>query len=197
MLDTLIEFDKSLLIFLNGLHNNVLDYIMWWFSEKYTWVPLYAAILGWWIKIYKWQTIWLIVFAVLLLTATDQISVDIKFATERLRPSHCPDIEHLLHHVKGYQGGQYGFVSSHAANTFGFAIFSLLMIRKRWYTYAILIWAAVVSYSRIYLGVHYPFDILGGALLGTALGFAAWWLARFPMKWLPFNQVIGGLSLRK
>ena len=102
----------------------------------------------------------------------DQISVKVfKEGFERLRPSHNPEIKDLIHTVKGYRGGQFGFVSSHAANTFAMAFFTSKLFRNRYYSWFIFIWAAVVSYSRIYLGVHYPLDIIGGALLGMLLGY--------------------------
>jgi len=188
MFDTLVQFDKELFLFLNGLHNSFFDQIMWWFSEKYFWIPLYAAVLIWWVKEWKWNVIWLVVFAVLVVVANDQISVAIKFAIERPRPSHNPEFEGFVHLLNNYHGGAYGFVSSHAANTFGFAVFSLMFIKRRWYTIAILIWAALVSYSRVYLGVHYPADIFFGGLLGVGFGFLLYYLCNFSMQKFPIKK---------
>lgn len=92
----------------------------------------------------------------------------------RPRPSHEPGLAGLLHLVNGYKGGAYGFASSHAANTFGVAMFIYLLFRSRYaWISAIFVWAAVMSYTRIYLGVHYPGDIFAGALVGSACGVAA------------------------
>ncbi len=188
MLDFFIELDKSLFLFLNGLHNSVFDQLMWWFSGKYFWIPLYVAVLAWWIKEHKWNAIWLTIFAILVVVANDQISVAIKFAVERPRPTHNPDIGNLVRVLNDYRGGAFGFVSSHAANTFGFAMFSLMVNRRKWYTIAILIWAALVSYSRIYLGVHYPGDIFFGALLGILLGYLIFVACDFVRKRWPIKK---------
>lgn len=188
MIEWLVEVDKSLFLFLNGLHCRVCDTIMWWFSNKFFWIPLYFAVLVWWIKEFKWQSITVIVFAILLIIASDQISLALKIATERFRPSRNPEFEGLVHILNNYRGGKFGFVSGHAANSFGFAVFSLLIIQKQWYTIAILIWAAAVSYSRIYLGVHYPADITGGAVLGTTLAFIACFMTNLVRKHIPLSK---------
>lgn len=169
--------DKSLFLFLNSLHSSFWDEIMWLVSGKFTWIPLYLAIIV--IIIYKLKKRAVIIIPLLIISViiTDQVSVHcFKEVFERLRPCHDPSLEGLVHIVKGKCGGKFGFVSSHAANTFGIAILSLLILKRRWYTILILAWAGIVSYSRIYLGVHYPGDILGGALLGILTGYAIYYL---------------------
>lgn len=187
MFDFIVQADKELFLFLNSCHTEVLDHIMWLFSGKWFWIPLYLSILVWWIFKQKWNAVWLFLLAIVALIASDQISVAIKFALERPRPSHNPEFAGLVHHINNYKGGAYGFVSSHAANTFGFGTYALLSIKKRWFTIAIMLWAAVVSYSRIYLGVHYPGDIIVGALLGFGIGYTCFILSRITIKTWPIK----------
>lgn len=172
MIETLDALDRSLFLWFNALHHPWADSLMWVVSGTKTWIPLYLVVLFFIIRQQRWYGLLTLVFAVLVIVAADQASVKLfKDVFERLRPTHQPAIADLVHTVNNYRGGRYGFVSSHAANTFGFATFTLLFFRLRHYTLAILLWASLVSYSRIYLGVHYPGDILGGALLGAVLGW--------------------------
>ncbi|MBM3419962.1 MAG: phosphatase PAP2 family protein [Bacteroidetes bacterium] len=166
------QLDRDLFLFLNSLHSPFWDGIMYTISAKLTWAPLYLFMLYLFIRKQKRKALVVFLFAVAAITVSDQLSVHaFKEVFERLRPCKEPELKGLVHMVKGKCGGMYGFVSSHAANSFNIAVFSLLIVRKEWYTVSILIWASVVSYSRIYLGVHYPGDILGGALLGIIIGW--------------------------
>lgn len=176
MIDFLTNLDSQLFLFLNGLHSEFWDSIMSWVSGKEEWIPLYLVLLGWLIFRFKWRILYLIPFIVLLIVLSDQISVLIKNTVQRFRPTHDPEIGNLVNTLNNYRGGKYGFVSSHAANSFALAIFTSLILKNRWFTVFIFFWAALVSYSRIYLGVHYPGDILFGALLGIALGMFTFWL---------------------
>jgi undecaprenyl-diphosphatase len=107
----------------------------------------------------------------LLIVLIDQTSVHLfKEVFHRLRPCHQPRISHLVHIVNNHCGGQYGFVSSHAANSFGFATFTILFFKNNRFSWFIFAWALLLSYSRIYLGVHYPSDIVGGWMLGIFWG---------------------------
>jgi undecaprenyl-diphosphatase len=136
------------------------------------WVPLYLAILIWIGLIYRRKFIVILIFIILAATLADQMSVHFfKNVFHRLRPCHEPSLEGLIHLVDGKCGGLYGFVSSHATNSFNVALLSLLFIRKRLYTVAIILWAIVVGYSRIYLGVHYPGDVICGSILGALIGW--------------------------
>jgi undecaprenyl-diphosphatase len=132
----------------------------------------------------------------LLVTLCDQISSNIfKEGFERLRPSRDPSLEGLVDLINGKRGGKFGFVSSHATNSFGLAAFSLLLFRYRWYTVFILFWASLNSYSRIYMGVHYPGDILGGIILGVLLGvFVYWFYKKVAARFKPGNDDIFPLS---
>ncbi len=172
MLETLITWDTDLFLFLNGIHSPFWDQVMWLITGKWIWIPLYLFILGWLIRDYRWRAAVLLIFVVILITLSDQSSVHLfKEIFQRLRPCHDARIAEHVHTVNGKCGGKYGFVSSHAANTFAIAVFSLLLIRNRYYSISIIAWASLVSYSRVYLGVHFPGDIIAGALLGGFVGY--------------------------
>ncbi|MFO8087901.1 MAG: phosphatase PAP2 family protein [Bacteroidales bacterium] len=173
MWETLIQFDKEIFVALNQFHSPFFDQLMWWISDKYIWIPLYAFLVYLIFRHKKKEGFIILVLIALVVTLSDQTSVKIfKEGFERLRPCHNPELDSLIHLVNNKCGGQYGFVSSHAANTFSVAVFLSLLLSKhiRRIAYPLLFWAMLVSYSRIYLGVHYPADIIGGAILGTFWG---------------------------
>lgn len=177
MFEFLKEIDFKLFLFFNGHHNTFFDAIMYAISGKAIWLPLYIGILAGIIYRFKKQSWIILLSVVLLIVLSDQLSVQLfKNVFQRLRPCHNPILANLVHLVNGECGGKYGFVSSHAANTFALAIFTLMLFRNRAYTISILFWAAVVSFSRIYLGVHFPADVTVGALLGIAIGFGVYYL---------------------
>jgi undecaprenyl-diphosphatase len=109
---------------------------------------------------------------------TDQLANLVKLVVERVRPSREPELAGMVHHVKGYLSGGFSFVSGHASNVFGFALLSSFILKQRAYTWSIFVWASVVSYSRIYLGVHYPLDILGGMVLGMGVALIVYAILR-------------------
>jgi undecaprenyl-diphosphatase len=171
------RLDQQLFLFLNSLNNPFWDRFMHLMSAILIWVPLYLAILIYLGFRYKRKFIIIVLFIALAVTMSDQMSVQLfKNLFHRLRPCHEPALKGLVHLVEGQCGGLYGFVSSHAANCFNVALISLLLIRKRWYTISILIWASVVGYSRIYVGVHYPGDVICGAMLGAVIGWSVYQL---------------------
>ncbi len=168
MLDGLKQIDQSLFLTLNGCHSPFFDTFFWLVSNKYIWIPLYLLLIYFIIRKYKKQSWIIILSAILVIVLTDQTSVHLfKNMFMRYRPSHNLSLQGLVHIVNNYRGGLYGFVSSHAANSFGIAVFTALFMKNKWYWLCILLWAILVSYSRIYLGVHYPADITGGAILGS------------------------------
>lgn len=165
-----VELDQQLFLYLNSANSPFWDSVMHFLSMTSVWIPLYLAILTYLGMTYKRKFLIIIFFLIIAVALTDQTALLIKNTVERLRPCHEPALQGLVHIVNGECGGTFGFVSSHAANSFNVALVSLLFIRKKWYSVSILIWAAAISYSRIYLGVHYPFDVICGALLGAFIG---------------------------
>jgi undecaprenyl-diphosphatase len=167
------RLDQQLFLFLNSLNSPFWDQVMHAISGKVIWAPLYLSILIFLGIKYKRKFLIILLFIILAVTLADQFSVQLfKNLVQRLRPCHEPSLEGLVHLVNGECGGQFGFVSSHATNSFNVALISLLFIKKRWYTISIILWALVVGYSRIYLGVHYPGDVICGSLLGTLIGWS-------------------------
>lgn len=173
MIDFLGHLDQQIFLFLNSYHNHFFDTLMWWFSSKYFWIPLYLYFIFLVVKKYGWESVAILLTIAILIALSDQISGFIKDAVERLRPTHAPEIRAQVHFLNGYLGGNYGFVSAHASNSFALAyfLFKFLNWNQKTFGYGIFVWAAMVSYSRIYLGVHYPGDIIGGAILGLFLGW--------------------------
>ncbi len=173
MLETVASLDRDLFLFLNGLHADWLDSIMYFISGKLEWIPLYILLIGVIIYKYKWQSIPILLAVGLTFFITDRFTAGfMKPFFERLRPSHNPALQGLIHYINGYKGGIYGFASSHAASTFGLATILWRIMKKdfKWIKWLFL-WATVVSYSRIYLGVHYPGDLFVGMLVGLVAGF--------------------------
>jgi undecaprenyl-diphosphatase len=164
------ELDQQLFLYLNSANSPFWDEVMHFLSMTTVWIPLYLGILTYLGMSYKRKFLIIIFFLIIAVTLTDQTALLIKNTVERLRPCHEPALQGLVHTVNGECGGMFGFVSSHAANSFNIALLSLLFIRKKWYSVSIIIWAAAIGYSRIYLGVHYPADVVCGSILGACIG---------------------------
>lgn len=180
MIETLKKWDEDLFLWINSFHADWLDPVILQMTETITWIPLYAYLI---FRIFKQDraNIWWVLggVALTILIADQFTSGFLKPLMERLRPCHDPRWEGMIHNY-GRCGGLYGFVSSHAANTFGMAVFLNLKLNRKIKNLGWLyLYAAVVSYTRIYLGVHYPFDILLGALIGATIGWFAWFFIVF------------------
>ena len=205
-ISALLSLDQQWLVAINQCHAPWADVVMWVISAKWTWIPLYAVLIGcvvWRYRKYNapagsvvarmakvlhvssesgkgWIACGLVLlsFAVAV-GAADYISSGvIKHAVCRLRPTHEPALEGMLHIVNGYCGGMYGFVSSHAANTMACGLLFSLIWKNRKATSGLMLWVALNCYSRMYLGVHYPLDILGGLIVGSLVAVVVYLLLR-------------------
>ncbi len=178
MLEKLLVWERDLFFTLHGHHTPYWDNVMWLFSGQIVWLPLAAFLLA----ALFYQTSWRESLAVLLgivlvITLSDQFASHLcKPLFMRFRPTHHPDFMDQIQTVYGYRGGLYGFISSHAANAFGFAMFMALLFRRRVFTWTIFCWAAVMAYTRIYLGVHFISDIVPGAIAGCVFGILTYYI---------------------
>ena len=181
MLEQLLHIDTEILLAINGWHAPWADTLMWIISAKATWMPLYLLLIGLLVWRYrkpamtsvKWlqrvpACVVMIVVIGLAVGAADFIASGIlKDLVARPRPTRVPELEGVLHLVNGYRSGRYGCVSSHAANTMACALLFSLIWRNKIATCGLMLWVAANCYSRMYLGVHYPTDILGGLMVGA------------------------------
>ena len=176
-METISQIDSDLFLFLNGLHSDWLDNVMIAITLMWAWIPLYLLLIYWVVKQYGKRCWWIFLAVGIVVLCSDQLSAHVcKPLFQRLRPCYNADFQDLIYLPKGLAGGKYGFVSSHAANTFAVAAFLTPALRKgrSWIGIVLYLWAFISSYSRIYMGYHYPGDILCGAILGILVGLILW-----------------------
>jgi len=175
------QIDQSLLLFLNSFHNSFWDKAVTIFTSIEIWIPFYLLIIYFIIKTYKKNSIYILILIGLSIAVSDQFSGLIKDTVQRLRPTQDPVLGSMVHNVYN-RGGMFGFFSAHASNTFTLAIISASLFKNQAYTIMIFVWAILVSYTRIYIGVHYPGDVLTGWLWGFLAGLAFYQLMIFVQK---------------
>lgn len=168
LFEWLNKIDTNWLLGINGCNSDFFNAFFSFFTAKETWFPFYVLLLIMVFRKYKMRGLWVALFLIVTIVLTDQFSGFIKDTVERLRPSHAPALEGLLNLPTG-TGGSYGFVSSHAANAFGLGVFVALLAKSKRLWGALMLWALLTGYSRMYVGVHYPFDVLCGAMLGIGV----------------------------
>lgn len=172
MIETLESVDKQLFLFLNGLNSEWMDPIMFLVSNKLFWLPVYLFIFYLVHRKYGWKGLGYFAMGIaLVILLCDQLSSTvIKPLVARYRPCNNVDIMDLVHKVNDRCGRGFSFVSGHATNYFGVSIFASRVLKDRRVLIPLMLWAALIAYSRVYLGVHYPGDIIAGGLLGLVLG---------------------------
>lgn len=189
ILQSAIDLDTKVFLFFNGMHNTYFDYFMSAYSGKWVWIPMYAVIFYVMLRNFSWKVALCCALAVaLVIVFADQTCATwIRPYVERMRPSNLNNpLSEFVHIVNNHRGGRYGFPSCHAANTFGLAFYLFFLFRHRWLTVFMMAWALLTCYSRVYLGVHYPGDLLVGALVGAT---GAWLVYRLFVKVSGYKRV--------
>ena len=182
-MEEIILEDKQAMIFLNNLGSSTFDPFWILVSEKWFWIPLYVIFLYFLYKNFNKKSLfYILLFVALGITASDQIANIFKFGFERLRPCHDPSLEGLLREVKC--GGKFGFYSAHSSNSFFVATYLTILLGKKikQLPYFLFVWATIVAYSRVYLGMHFPGDIIVGAIMGILLALFFGTLAKKVIK---------------
>ena len=191
MIEKILLYECDAFFALNGSDSAFLDRFMWLYTGKEVWLPLAVLIIG--VLVYKknWRESLLIILAIaLVVLLCDQFASHVcKPLFTRFRPTHHPDFMEQVKTVFNYRGGLYGFISSHAANAFGFATLMALIMKNRWFGWTLFLWATLTAYTRIYLGVHFISDVVPGMVVGTLFGYVVYRLYLFVRsKWLPVES---------
>lgn len=191
-METLEALDRQLFLFLNSFHSVYLDEFMYLVTKIVIFTPLFIYWIYLLFKKYKGKKMLVLLpFIALLITITDQAATQTKEHVKRFRPTHNIEIGHQIHVVRDYRGGDHGFFSGHASNTFGIAtlLFWMLSNKSMAFRSTFFLWAGLTSYSRIYLGVHYPSDIFMGMLVGLAAGSLVFYMLNYTfIKYFKYNS---------
>ena len=180
------DIDGQLLLLINNAHNSFFDEFFYTFSGRHVWIALYVALIAYCVIRWKAQGLWIVLALIASVVLADQISAHlIKPLVCRLRPTHDPILAQYVHLVHEYRGGLYGFVSSHAANCFAIATLTTLFSKDRLLATTLFTWASINAYSRMYLGVHYPGDILCGTIIGVLIALCLYGITK---RWLTYSK---------
>jgi len=188
MFETIINKDIELLIFLNNLGTVHWDGFWLFVTNKFSAIPLYLLLLYFSYKYFGVKkTAIIVILVVVLITVSDQTSNAFKYGFKRLRPCHNDSISHLIRLVKSSCGGRYAYFSAHAANAMAIAVFFGLTLKNnvKYLMPFLIFWAVIVAYSRIYIGVHFPLDVLTGLFFGSIYGFLFFTIMRYILKKIP------------
>ena len=191
LLSMLKAIDTMVFLTVNSHHNAYFDSVMWLVSGKLIWVPMYVSLFFVLLKNYSYKVVFAILLAIgVVILFTDSFTAQvIRPWVCRLRPSNLDNpMSSMVHVVDGYRGGAYGFPSNHASNTWGLAFFITFLFRRYKLTFFFFLWALLVCYSRMYLGVHYFGDLLIGGLLALAGASTVFYV---------FRKVSGDTRLQK
>lgn len=191
LLSMLKAMDTMVFLTVNSHHNAYFDSVMWLVSGKLIWVPMYVSLFFVLLKNYSYKVVFAILLAIgVVILFTDSFTAQvIRPWVCRLRPSNLDNpMSSMVHIVDGYRGGAYGFPSNHASNTWGLAFFITFLFRRYKLTFFFFLWALLVCYSRMYLGVHYFGDLLIGGLLALAGASTVFYV---------FRKVCGDTRLQK
>lgn len=184
MIEKIEEIDRNLFLALNFEGGPLADIFFWIVTSKTVWIPLYLWMMW---MIYRRKGLKMAILAAVMMGIMvgliDQTCNFFKSYIPSPRPSHTPELQGMVHTIYDYWGGFSGTASAHAGISFGLAVNSSLIIRKRIYTVLIILWAALVAYSRIYAGVHYPIDLLLGMVIGTFYAVVTYWGYQLLSAW--------------
>lgn len=199
IINYLNQIDTNIFLYFNGLHNHYWDYFMTMYSDRFVWIPFYASFLYVMLRNFhiKETVTCLLVIVAIIFICDQTASTLLKPMVERMRPSN-PDnpISPMVHVVFGYRGGRYGFPSSHSANAWSMAFFAMFLVKRTKLTVFLTFWALLMSYSRIYLGVHYPGDLFVGMIIGLITATASYYVFRYFARNYTDKFKPGGMQLK-